>query len=134
MCEFSAKCKAEATYNVIHKAVGARESFTRTACDKCASMIGKGGPGGALIDQPGMESNFYKLEKIGAEKSKQQLLAEIEAHGLKVEEADSEVAKEMGSEPWFDVYRAGDNPEHLECFDSFDDAIDWAADHLGLTK
>jgi hypothetical protein len=64
MCEFAAKCKNEAEFVVIHKAVGKRPEFKRDACKACASRIGSKSPDGPLIDDPGMESVFFKLEKI----------------------------------------------------------------------
>lgn len=63
-CTLTSNCKASAEFNVIHKAVGARAAFTRTACRCCAARIGKLAPSGAVIDAPNMDSIFYKLEAL----------------------------------------------------------------------
>ena len=64
-CTFASRCKSEAAYTVIHKAVGARKEYECAACEKHAAMIGKESSEGALIKKPGMESEFYKIVKIG---------------------------------------------------------------------
>jgi len=66
-------------------------------------------------------------------KSLKSLLAEIENQGLKVSECDPEIAKDEVSGPWFDVYRV-DRTQHLQCFNSYEEAVYWAADYLGIGK
>lgn len=62
MCQLAAKCKNPATLVVVHKAVGAMAERRVDTCRQCAARIGAGSPAGALIDQPGRESRFYKIE------------------------------------------------------------------------
>lgn len=64
MCQLYGNCKKAPAYKVIHKAVGARAAYVKEACADCASKIGMHSPQGALINQSGMESAFYKLEKL----------------------------------------------------------------------
>lgn len=61
MCKLAAKCKKPAAYIVVHKAVGAMEERRIEACETCAGRIGNMGRG-RLIDAPGRESRFYKIE------------------------------------------------------------------------
>lgn len=66
-CQLYVSCKGHAEFNVIHKAVGKTPARTVPACAKCASRIGIGEipvSSKKLIDQPGMESRFYKIERI----------------------------------------------------------------------
>ena len=64
MCNFSANCKNEAKYTVIHKAVAAMPERQVNACPKCASMIGKRSPQGPVINTAGRENAFYKIVQL----------------------------------------------------------------------
>ncbi len=65
MCDLYSKCKNNSEFKVIHKAVGLRKARIVKSCKICAGKVGvmvKGQP--ALIDQPGMDSKFYKIERL----------------------------------------------------------------------
>lgn len=64
MCDFSAKCKNEAEFNVIHKAVGAMLERTVAACHTCAAKIGKLAPGGPVLNTESRENAYYRVEAL----------------------------------------------------------------------
>ena len=60
---FYTGCKNEATHTLTSKAIGKREAFDNPCCKQCAAKVGAA-TGSPLIDQPNMESAFYKLTEL----------------------------------------------------------------------
>jgi hypothetical protein len=63
MCQLTANCKSADAYVIVHKAAGKCAEYRRNACEKCARKIGRL-TGTPLIDMPGRESTYYRLESL----------------------------------------------------------------------
>ena len=64
MCNYTRNCNRACTHRIVRKAAGTRPELATHACQSCATRIGSASPDGPVINQPGSESTYYRIEVL----------------------------------------------------------------------